>query len=192
MRVPPLCVLALALATAASAPATTVEELSFDEIVSTSSSIVHGKVVRARAAWDPERVAIWTHYEIQVEDALKGGARQVLTVSEPGGEIDGMHVQVAGAPRYELGEEVVVFAVGTPLGYLRTCGWGQGKFAVRVSSGAPSGRQVRSALSGVKLVDSAPAAAKSDSPAQLDGADLAAFLARVRATVAAQAGRSAR
>ena len=191
MRVPLLCVLALSLVAAASSPATTVEELSFDEIVATSSSIVHGKVVRSWAGWDPEHVTIWTHYQIQVEDALKGGARQILTVSEPGGEIDGMHVQVVGAPRYEIGEEVVVFAVPTPLGYLRTSGWGQGKFSVRASSAAPSGRQVRSAISGVKLVDSAPAA-KSEAPVRLDGADLASFLGHVRAKVAAQAARSSR
>ena len=184
-----MCVLALLLAASLPLAATTVEELSFDEIVASSSSIVHGKVVRSWAEWDPERTAIWTHYQIQVQDALKGGAGSMLTLSEPGGEIGGQHVQVVGAPRYEIGEEVVVFAAPTARGYLRTCGWGQGKFTVRPSAGAPSGRLVRSGAAGIELVDSAPASAGAEPAIRLDGSDLGSFLSRVRVKVAAQKSR---
>ncbi len=162
--------------------ATTVEELSFDEVVARSAAIVHGKVVGSRTSWDPERVAIWTHYDIQVRAALKGGPGSILTISEPGGEVDGKHMQIAGAPRYQIGEEVVVFAAETPIGYLRTCGWGQGKFQVLPAAGAASGRVVQRAPLTVRTLSTGGERAVSPD----DGRDLAAFLARVRALVASQ------
>ncbi|MCB1018327.1 MAG: hypothetical protein KDC27_00295 [Acidobacteria bacterium] len=179
-----LCALALAAATLA---ATTVERLSFGQVVAQSSAIVHGKVLRARSSWDAEHVAIWTHYDIQVRTSLKGRPGPVLTLSEPGGEADGKHMQVVGAPRYEVGEEVVVFVAPTATGLLRTCGWGQGKFDVRASGQAPSGRVVRSGVGAVTLVEPQGArAAKAAAAETFDGADLETFLGRIRAEVRSQ------
>ncbi|MEZ5361080.1 MAG: hypothetical protein R2748_01760 [Bryobacterales bacterium] len=178
----------MALAAAAVAlHATTVERLSFGQVVSQSSAIVHGTVVRSRMAWDADKVAIWTHYDIQVKSSLKGRPGPILTLSEPGGEVDGKHMQVVGAPRYEVGEEVVVFVAPTATGLLRTCGWGQGKFAVRASDQTPSGRVVRSGVGAVTLVEPAGARlTKAEAADALDGADLEAFLGRVRAEVRSQ------
>jgi hypothetical protein len=179
----------LAAALLAPIRATTVPEMSFEEVVASSAAIVHGKVVRSWTSWDPERTAIWTHYAIQVKTQLKGGPGTVVTISEPGGELDGKHMLIAGAPRYEVGEEVVVFASETPIGYLRTCGWGQGKFEVRRT--APGERAVvRASPLGVRLLaakdgDSAPAAA-------LDGSQLEPFFSRVREVMAAQRARGER
>lgn len=162
--------------------ATIVPRMSLEAIVSESSSIVHGRVTRAWSAWDPERTAIWTHYEIEVEDALKGGGTKVV-VSEPGGEIDGMHMQVIGAPVYEVGEEAVIFLTPTPLGYLRTCGWGQGRFEVERTA---RGKAVRSRVEGVELADlKDPAARRQAATAleSLDGLPLDDFKARVRAVL---------
>jgi hypothetical protein len=191
MRLPP-SFLAFACAALATLHATTVATMSFDEAVERSSAIVHGKVVRSWTSWDPEHTAIWTHYRIEVRDALKGARKSAITLSEPGGEIDGKRMDIVGAPRYAVGEEVVVFAALTPIGYLRTCGWGQGKFQVQASSASPSGQVVRSGASGVQLVSvrkrTGPAAA---SVASSDGADLEAFLARIRAAVAEKGSRGA-
>ena len=60
-------------------------------------------------------------------------------------------MEIVGAPRYELGEEVVVFATPTPAG-LRTCGWGQGRFVVE---GEPGQRRVRNDLGNVQLTSAA-------------------------------------
>jgi hypothetical protein len=186
-----MCVVALLAAAPSILPATTVAAMMFDEMVAESAAIVQGRVVRSWASWDPDRTAIWTHYEIRVEAALKGKAGSTMIISEPGGELDGKHMQVVGAPHYEVGEEAVVFAAPTPVGYLRTCGWGQGKFAVRAARDSASGRIVRSAALGVTLVGPAKSpAAGAKSAASYDGADLDAFLSRVRAEIAAQASRA--
>ena len=186
-----MCVVASLAGVPSILPATTVAVMMFDEMVADSAAIVQGRVVRSWASWDPDRTAIWTHYEIRVESTLKGKAGSTIIISEPGGELDGRHMQVVGAPHYEVGEEAVVFAAPTPVGYLRTCGWGQGKFAVRANPQSPSGRIVRSAALGVKLVETGkPPAAVAKSAGSYDGADLDAFLTRVRAAVAAQASRA--
>ena len=168
--------------------ATTAVEMSFEEAVARSEAIVHGAVVRSRSAWDPDRTAIWTHYDIRVQARLKGGSGAILTVSEPGGEIDGKRMQIVGAPRYEVGEEVVVFAASTPIGYLRTCGWGQGKLEVRPDASQPGSRVVRASPLAVQLVQ-APRGKRGPAIRSFDGADLEGFLARVRALVAAQRAR---
>lgn len=176
---------------AAPAGATLVPRLSFEQLVEGSRAIVHGTVLRSWTGWDSTQTAIWTHYEIRVVDMLKGGRLGSIVVSEPGGEVDGVHMQVVGAPRYAIGEEVVLFAARAANGYLRTCGWGQGKFQVReASADAGSGKLVRAVLGGVELIgpirgEGRPPRKAGVSLKTFDGLDLEAFKARIRQAVSA-------
>ncbi len=169
--------------------ATLVPRMSFEEVVARSQSIVQGTVVRSWADWDEDHTAIWTHYEIDVSASLKGEEGETVVVSEPGGSVGGRQMHIAGTPKYEIGEEVMLFAVPTPIGYLRTCGWGQGKFKVSASGETPSGKAVRSSLAGVQLVEgcSRKGIARAQTPLRsFQGMDLDQFKERVRRTVAAQ------
>jgi hypothetical protein len=177
-----------ALAFLASFPVygTLVPRLSFEELVGQSEAVVHGRVASIWVAWDAERQNIWTHYEIVPEEALKGNPGRTLDIQEPGGELDGVRMEIIGAPHYELGEEVVVFASRTP-GGLRTCGWGQGRFVVE---GEPGQRRVRNDLGDVQLISPgkaspARAAVGTDEP-------LAVFKQRIRDEVRRQAGAAQR
>jgi hypothetical protein len=149
--------------------------------------------VRTWSAWDEDHRYIWTHYEIQVADELKGTANGAIVVSEPGGTVDETELQVVGTPKYEVGEEVVLFAEETPLGLLRTCGWGQGKF--RVSRARETGKlTVQPAAKGIQLVERPDRASKPAGTALggLDGQELEQFKTRVRQIVqdrATQPGR---
>lgn len=173
---------ALILLWARPAQATLVPEVGFETLVAESEAIVHGTVVRSWTAWDDQRAAIWTHYEIRVADWLKGSRAASIQISEPGGSLDGLHTQIVGAPRYAVGEEVVVFADKTPIGYLRTCGWSQGKFLVSAEAGAAQ-KIVAPVSSGARIVS---ADRQSETPlgsfrqAELDG-----FMGRIRREVAA-------
>jgi len=170
----------------AAAAATLVPEVGFEALVSESEAIVHGTVVRSWTAWDSERTAIWTHYEIAVADWLKGRSRPTIRISEPGGSLDGVHTQIVGAPRYAIGEEVVVFADETPIGYLRTSGWSQGKFQVS-SRGAAAQKIVSSVSTGATIVNGA---GKPQTPLrQFNQTELSGFMNRIRRQVAAGAQR---
>ena len=122
----------LALVCVAASPltATVVLRQNLEQLTHGSEKVVRGQVAKKWAAWDPGRTAIWTHYEIQVAETWKGAPGGTVVISEPGGELDGLRMAVPGAPKYSVGEDVVVFAVRTPVGYLRTCGWGQGRYLV--------------------------------------------------------------
>ena len=174
--------LLLALAFVAFLPVygTSVPRLSFEELVSQSQVVAHGRVASIRVAWDIRHENIWTHYGIVLEEALKGSPGRVLEIQEPGGELDGVRMEIVGAPRYALGEEVVVFASSTTIG-LRTCGWGQGRFVVE---GRPGQRRVRNDLGDVQLMYSG----KAQRFRAADEADeaLTAFKQRIRDEVRRQ------
>jgi hypothetical protein len=110
--------------------ATTVPGVSFEELTDQSELIVAGQINRSWADWDSDHKYIWTHYELDVSSALKGNPGVTVVVSEPGGAVGLQEMTIAGAPVYKSGDQVLVFLQRMPNGYLRTTGWGQGKFAI--------------------------------------------------------------
>lgn len=170
------------------AHATLVPRLSLEQLATESESVVHGTVVRRWAAWGPSRQFIWTHHEVRVVDVLKGRAALTVVVSEPGGEIGDIGIAIAGAPRYEVGQEVVLFLDRTPIGYLRGAGWGQGNFAV-VESPTDRSRTVRSAHGGAALIEApqlvgAPPGVSRTAPASLNGLSVEECKKRLRRLLA--------
>lgn len=110
--------------------ATTIAKLSFEDMTDTSEVIATGKVTRSWTAWDDAHRHIWTHYEIAVSDTSKGKVGATVEIAEPGGAVAGEGEMIAGTVEYRGGENVLVFLQRMPNGYLRTAGWGQGKFVV--------------------------------------------------------------
>ena len=115
--------------------ATIVPRLSLEEIVARSETIVSGQVTRVWTAWDSPHRFIWTHTEILVSNVAKGNRMEKLVVSEPGGVVDGLGMQIAGTPGYTPGEQVMLFLERMPNGYLRTAGMGQGSSPSRRMDG---------------------------------------------------------
>ena len=108
-----------------------VPRVSLDQLVATSEQIVHGRVTRSWVSWDRSRQFIWTHYQIAIAESVKGAQGSTVVVSEPGGTLDGYTLVIPGVVQYRVGEEAVVFLHRTPIGYLRTNGYHQGKYPVR-------------------------------------------------------------
>ena len=168
------------------ASATLVPRLSLEELVASSEVIVEGRVVESHAAWDANHRYIWTHYRIRIADLVKGGRSAEVVVSEPGGSLDGENQRIADTVSYAPGEDVVLFASRTPIGYLRTTGWSQGKYQVREG-------KVQAARSGITLVRPAPSAqsnaarsaAPATDPGTLNGMAVSEFKARIRSLLAA-------
>ena len=104
---------------------------TLEELTSRSEIIVHGRIGASRAAWDAQHKYIWTHYDVSVIENLRGARVAAITVSEPGGSLDGVNQLFSGATAYAPGEEVVLYLYRTPIGYLRTVGGPQGKVRVR-------------------------------------------------------------
>ncbi|MDQ6698777.1 MAG: hypothetical protein M3Z36_01170 [Acidobacteriota bacterium] len=110
--------------------ATSVPRLTVEQLVDGSESIVSGRAVRSWSSWDRSHQFVWTHHEIALEDVVKGELRGTVVVSEPGGAVDGKTMVIPGAVQFTPGEDVVLFLYRTPVGYLRTVGYGQGKYSI--------------------------------------------------------------
>lgn len=111
MRFMPSLLLAFFLPLAAWA--TSFMEQPFPETVKEAPIIVRGKVGNSSPEWglgaDGSK-RIYTYYQLQVEEVLKGRTAAVsLQMREMGGEKDGMGMHVAGAAQFNRGEDVVVF-----------------------------------------------------------------------------------
>jgi hypothetical protein len=128
----------LALLSAITVAAATVPRLAFEQIVADAGQIVHGRILDSSTSSSGN--FIWTHYRVQVTDPIKGTTATQITVSEPGGTLNGVTMALSGAVAFAPGEEVVLFLYQTPIGLWRTVGYWQGKFDVTSVAGA---KQVR-------------------------------------------------
>ena len=114
----------------APARATTLEQLSMNDMIVKSTSIVHAKVTGSYSA--PRGQQIFTFYQLQVSETLKtsavspGGAQ--LEVAVPGGAIRGLRQIVPGAPSLTLGADYVLFLWTGRAGPVQLIGLSQGLF----------------------------------------------------------------
>jgi hypothetical protein len=133
------------------AGATIARAVTFDEKVENAASIVLGKCVRQEARWDDAKKWILTYSTFEVEKAYKGGSPGQLTIVTPGGRVDNVAQEVIGMPRFEEGEDHVLFVRNSQAGptvlYLE-----QG--AYKVEAGERGERRVQPLTSNAVLVDS--------------------------------------
>jgi hypothetical protein len=153
--------------------ATSVVRISLEETVSRAEWIVQADVVRNWSGWDNGHRFIWTHTELAVRDRWKGVVGSTITVSEPGGTVDGFNMMVTGMVRYTPGERVIAFLYRTPIGLIRTVGLAQGKLLV------DSRGIVHPEATGGMLVSPIAARPVGDSVAVLEGSSLTAVHDRI-------------
>ena len=131
---------ALALA-AGPVSATSIVPVTARELVARADVIVHGVVVANHVGEDalgrPETITVITPLEV-----LKGHVSGALVLHQLGGELpDGRFFKLWGRPEYEVGHEVVVFAIARAEGGYQTAELILGKFEVQQD-------EARSALRG--------------------------------------------
>lgn len=162
------------------AGATSVPNMTFEELADHSELILTGQVTRSWSDWDSDHKFIWTHYELSVASTQKGAPGSTVTVSEPGGVVGDRGMAIAGSVGYTPGDQVAVFLERMPNGYLRTTGWGQGKYTVDGTGHLHADGSLRG-LEVVKV-----GAARGTSLRTLAGITVGELKARVAARVKAQ------
>jgi hypothetical protein len=65
------------------------QPLTDRQLVHGSEHIVVAVVENVRSRWNPQHTLIFTDYELRIEDRLKGRAPERITLSMPGGTLDG-------------------------------------------------------------------------------------------------------
>lgn len=123
----------LGLAVASVAQATTMLEQDVAALTKSSAVVVRAKVLASQARWTSDHARIVTDTELEVLEAWKGAPAARVVVMQPGGIVGELGQKVAGAARFTVGEEVVLFL--EPRGDRFTvAGMSQGAFHVERSS----------------------------------------------------------
>lgn len=152
---PHLCstTIALLVALASPARATTVLRVPLEEMARACDLVVQARVeaVHTSAAPEDER-RVSTTVRLEVLRVLKGHpTAPALTLTLPGGRTDRWTLMIPGMPQFRVGEEVVLFLEKTSAG-LRPAGLSLGTYRVRRDSETGRVRAVRD-LQGVAVID---------------------------------------
>jgi hypothetical protein len=99
-------------------------------MVTASQAIIHGRVVDVRSEVTRDRMMVVSYVTLHVDESLKGSIGESVTFRVPGGQVGRYRRIIVGAPRFERGDEVVVFlsARGPSFPYL--FGLSQGVYRV--------------------------------------------------------------
>lgn len=111
--------------------ATVLVPAEFRQIVAGSHVIAHARVVETRPEWVDGRRRIETVVMVEVLASFKGEAKGTLSFKVPGGRIGRYRSVMIGAPRFQRGDEAVLFLDGADRAALRIFGLNQGVFRVR-------------------------------------------------------------
>ena len=112
--------------------ATVLLPADFNEIVSGSQVIVHGRVIDVRAEWTADRSQIDSYVTVAPTSFYRGAATASVTFRVPGGQVGRYKQVTVGAPQFVPGEEAIVFLRGNGPAVPQVFGLSQGVFRVRV------------------------------------------------------------
>ena len=98
--------------------------MSVDQLIERSERVVKGTVTATQGRWT-DKGYIETLVTVEVDEVYVGQAGDTVTVVAPGGTVEGKTLSIDGAPTFEVGARVLVFADGKKI-----VGFGQGAFGV--------------------------------------------------------------
>jgi hypothetical protein len=130
-------VLACVLLLAVTAWSSTLVAASLEQLTAYSPAVARVRVTSTGPVRADARHVV-TLTECEVLEVLKGNLDATLTVSTPGGQLEDLGQQVAGAPRFKVGEEAVLFLRSPLRGTWQVTGLEQGKWTVVAGAAAPA------------------------------------------------------
>ena len=110
--------------------ATSVAKVEMRQLVEQSSSIVHGTVASTRSHWNDDHTLIVTDVHVRVTAALKGQPGNEIVVTQPGGVVGKLQVEIPGASPFRTGEETILFVAPGSGGRLYVTGLSQGRLEI--------------------------------------------------------------
>jgi hypothetical protein len=121
-----LLITAIFAATLSVAHATTLQQLTLDDMIQKSTTIARVRVQFTGGVFKGQN--IYTHYLVQVLELWKGPAASQIDIVVPGGTADGFRQTIAGAPDLVNGQEYVMYLWTSRSGLTQVIGLSQGLF----------------------------------------------------------------
>ncbi len=109
--------------------ATTLARMSIEQMARKAPLIVRARCTSNYTAWDAGE--IWTFTNFEVEDTWKGSVPAAITIRLLGGRMATLTSTISGIPRFQTGEEAVLFLEPTPRGDFSVMSWAQGTMRIR-------------------------------------------------------------
>jgi len=130
-----------ALIVTMSAWGATLERLSLDEMAARSTAIVRARAISNST--DYLGSTIYTKTRFEVLERYKGPEGSQVEVTEPGGTVGLTRQTYSGVPRFNPGQEMVLFLWTGPSGRTQVIGLSQGVFEVSRSSSSADAEVTR-------------------------------------------------
>ena len=121
--------LLLAMAIYGNVSATTLAQMSIEKMARTAPLIVRARCVGNSTRWDAGE--IWTFTNFEVQETWRGSAPPSIAVRLLGGRFGNLTSTVSGVPRFQSGEEVVLFLEPTSREDFSVVSWAQGTLRIR-------------------------------------------------------------
>ena len=129
--------------------ATSVEYMNLVSLTDEADFIFRGAVIKHNSFWDEN--IIFTNVDIQVQECLKGRCPKVITILQPGGQIDDLVQHIEGLQSFEKGEEILLFVQeGKYADRYSVLGLNQGRFYLEMEEDT---RMAKQNLDGLILFD---------------------------------------
>jgi hypothetical protein len=117
---------AIVAATLSVAQATTLQQLSLNDMILKSTAIVRGHVQLTGSTFRGSN--IYTQYTVQVTEQWKGTPAAQINFAVPGGMANGLRQTIAGSPNLINGQEYVLYLWTSRTGLTQIIGLSQGIF----------------------------------------------------------------
>ena len=96
-----------------------------------SEAVVHAKVVDVRSYWNDDHSVIFTDVALDVKGRLHGASDNLIIVRVPGGTVGDYTMDMEGAPRFKVNDEVVAFVARWHDGAAMVAGYFQGLSSIK-------------------------------------------------------------
>jgi hypothetical protein len=116
------------LSAAISVHATTLARLSLDQLAAAADAVARVRCSSVEARW--ENNEIWTITSFEIVETMKGALPIRITVRLPGGRVGHLTASVDGTPRFNAGDEAVVFLERSRAGGFSVAAWVEGTFRI--------------------------------------------------------------
>jgi hypothetical protein len=130
------------------AQATMMQYLSVADLTRRSSDVFYGQVISTETYLNAYRTRVYTRISVRIYETFKGSLSpsQIVTVTQLGGQKDGVRWDCKGCPVFVADEAVVLFATRGKNNNFIIVGLKQGKMNV-------AGGEVKRDLSGITFVE---------------------------------------
>jgi hypothetical protein len=143
--------LALLLGLVSPLTATTVKRKSFNELVQEAELVAVGRVINVQSLPTADKKYVYTYVTVNELEVMKGSLDEAqLTIRMDGGDTGtGRRLLIQGVPKFQYGDQVVIFLKGNGQAICPFVGWEQG--LLRVEKDQKSGETLIKSSRGQRI-----------------------------------------